>query len=58
MRVKFAMAAIAQIASSVVWIAVAAILVTMIFRLFGRYVAQINPGAVEGLFKNGNTANQ
>lgn len=58
MRVKFAMAAIAQIASSVVWIAVAAILVTMIFRLFGRYVAQIDPGAVEGLFKNANAADR
>jgi type II secretory pathway component PulF len=56
MRVKFAMAAIAQIASSVVWIAVAAILVTMIFRLFGRYVSQIDPAAVEGLFNNGNVA--
>jgi hypothetical protein len=58
MRVKFAMAAIAQIASSVVWIAVAAILVAMIFRLFGRYVSQIDPGAVEGMFNNGNTARQ
>jgi type II secretory pathway component PulF len=58
MRVKFAMAAIAQIASSVVWIAVAAILVTMIFRLFGRYVSQIDPAAVEGMFNNGNTARQ
>jgi type II secretory pathway component PulF len=58
MRVKFAMAAIAQIASSVVWIAVAAILVTMIFRLFGRYVSQIDPAAVEGLFNNGNAAGQ
>jgi len=58
MRVKFAMAAIAQIASSVVWIAVAAILVTMIFRLFGRYVSQIDPAAVEGMFNNGNTAGQ
>jgi len=58
MQVKFAMAAIAQIASSVVWIAVAAILITMIFRLFGRYVAQINPGAVEGIFNNGNAASR
>jgi type II secretory pathway component PulF len=56
MRVRFAMAAIAQIASSVVWIAVAAILITMIFRLFGRYVSQIDPRAVEGLFNNGNAA--
>lgn len=54
MRVKVAMAVIAQIASSLVWIAVAAILVTMIFRLFGRYVASINPSAVEGLFQHGN----
>ena len=56
MRVKFAMAAIAQIASSVVWIAVAAIMVMMIFRLFGRYVAQIDPGAMEVFFNNGNAA--
>lgn len=53
MRVKFAMAAIGQIASSVVWIAVAAILVAMIFRLFGRYVSQLDPGAVEELFQHG-----
>jgi len=32
--------------------------VTMIFRLFGRYVSQIDPGAVEGLFNNGNAAGQ
>jgi type II secretory pathway component PulF len=57
MRVKFAMGAIAQIASSVVWITVAAILVAMIFRLFGRYVSQIDPGAVEGLF-DGNAADR
>ena len=56
MRVKFAMAAIAQIASSVVWIVVAAIMVMMIFRLFGRYVAQINPDAIEEFFNNGNAA--
>ena len=56
MRVKFAMAAIGQIASSVVWIAVAAILITMIFRLFGRYMSQIDPRTVEGLFRNGNAA--
>lgn len=58
MRVKFAMAAIAQIASSVVWIAVAVIQVAMIVRLFGRYVSQIDPGAVEGMFNNGNAAGQ
>jgi hypothetical protein len=52
------MAAITQIASSVVWIAVAAILVTIIFRLFGRYVSQIDAGAVEGMFNNGNAAGQ
>jgi type II secretory pathway component PulF len=54
MRVKFAMAAITQIASSLIWITVAAILVMLIFRLFNRYLAQIDPGAVEGFFKHGN----
>lgn len=49
MKVKFAMAAITQIASSVVWIAVAALLVLMIFRLFGRYVSKLDPETVEGL---------
>ena len=52
MRVKFAMETIGQIASTVVWIAVAAVLVTLIFRLFSRYVSQVNPAAVEGFFKN------
>jgi type II secretory pathway component PulF len=58
MRVKFAMAAIAQIASSIVWVAVAAILVALIFRLFGRYVSQLNPGAVEGIFNHGKAFGQ
>lgn len=53
MRVKFAMAVVTQIASSVVWIAIAAVLVTIIFRLFGRYVAQIDPAAVEGALRDG-----
>jgi type II secretory pathway component PulF len=58
MRVKFAMAAITQIASSIVWIAVAAILVTLIFRLFGRYVSQIDADAVERAFERGTPSGQ
>ena len=56
MRVQVAMAAIGQIASSVVWIAVAAILVTLIFRLFGRYLSQLQPAAMEGLLHHANPA--
>jgi type II secretory pathway component PulF len=51
MRVKFAMSMITQIASSIVWIAVAALLVVMIFRLFGNYVSQIKPDTIEQMMQ-------
>ena len=51
MRVKFAMSMITQIASSIVWVAVAALLVVMIFRLFGNYVSQIKPDTIEQMMQ-------
>jgi type II secretory pathway component PulF len=51
MKVKFAMTTITQIASSVVWIAVAALLVVMIFRLFNTYVSKIQPDTIEKMMQ-------
>jgi type II secretory pathway component PulF len=53
MQVKFAMAAITQLASSLVWIAVAALLLLVIFRVFGRYRGTISPAAVERMLDRG-----
>ncbi len=50
MRVEFAMTAITRLVSSVVWVAVAGLLVLLIFRLFGRYVSQINDAAMATAF--------
>lgn len=58
LRVKFAMAAITQLATSAVWITVAAMLVTLIFRLFSSYLSQIDPATVEGMFNHGNGSGQ
>jgi hypothetical protein len=52
------MAAITQIATSAIWITVAAVLVTLIFRLFSSYVSQIDPAKVEGMFNNGSGSGQ
>lgn len=49
-RVSRAMAAITQIVSSAVWITVVALIVMLIFRLFGRYVSQINRAVMETAF--------
>jgi type II secretory pathway component PulF len=54
MRVKFAMSLITQIASSVVWITVAALLIVMILRLFGTYVSKIRPEAIDRMLKGPN----
>ena len=51
MKVKFAMSTITQIASSVVWIAVAALLVVMIFRLFNTYASKIQPDTIEKMMQ-------
>ncbi len=50
MQVRFAMAAITQVVSSFVWIAVAALLIVVIFRVFGRYLGTISPEGIERLF--------
>lgn len=50
MRVEFAMTAITRLVSSLVWVAVAGLLVLLIFRLFGRYVSQINDAAMATAF--------
>jgi type II secretory pathway component PulF len=55
MRVKFAMATITQLASSIVWILISAILITVIFRVFFRYVSLANPESVERLFNRGDS---
>lgn len=47
MQVRFAMNAITQVTSSLVWIAVAALLIVVIFRVFGRYVSLIGTDGVE-----------
>jgi hypothetical protein len=52
------MAAITQLATSVIWITVAAMLVTLIFRLFSGYLSQIDPARVEGMFNHGNGSGQ
>lgn len=46
MRVRFAMTALTQLASTVVWVVVSALLVFVIFKIFGRYLA-LGPGAVD-----------
>jgi type II secretory pathway component PulF len=53
MQVRFAMAAITQLASSLVWIAVAALLILVIFRVFGRYLGTISPDGVARLLDRG-----
>jgi type II secretory pathway component PulF len=40
MRVRFAMNTLTQLASSIVWIIVSAILILVIFRIFSRYLAK------------------
>ncbi len=51
MKVKFAMSMITQIVSSIVWIAVAALLVMMIFRLFNTYVSKLRPEAIDQMLR-------
>jgi type II secretory pathway component PulF len=51
MRVKFAMSMITQIASSIVWITVAVLLVVMIFRLFDTYVSKLRPEAIDRMLQ-------
>lgn len=46
MRVRFAMSTLTQLASTLVWIVVSALLVFVIFKIFGRYLA-LGPGAVD-----------
>lgn len=55
MKVKFAMSMITQIASSVVWIAVAALLIVMIFRLFDTYVSKLRPEAIDRMMQGPQT---
>lgn len=52
-RVSSAMAAITQIVSSAVWITVTGLIAMLIFRLFGRYVSQINRAVMETSFLHG-----
>jgi type II secretory pathway component PulF len=53
MQVRFAMAAITQLASSIVWIAVAGLLILVIFRVFGRYLGTISQEGVERMLDRG-----
>lgn len=46
MKVRFAMNTLTQCASTVVWLVVSSLLVFIIFRIFGRYLA-LGPGAVD-----------
>jgi len=51
MKVRFAMTALTHMASSLVWIIVASLLIMTIFRIFSRYLA-IGEHAVEGMYPN------
>ncbi len=53
MQVRFAMTAITQLASSIVWIVVAGILILVIFRVFGRYVTMLSPEGLERILNRG-----
>ena len=46
MKVRFAMTTLTQLASTLVWIVVSALLIFIIFRIFSRYLA-MGPGAVD-----------
>lgn len=46
MRVRFALTTLTQLASTIVWIIVSSLLVFVIFKIFGRYLA-LGPGAVD-----------
>jgi type II secretory pathway component PulF len=56
-RVRFAMNAITQLASSVIWILISALLIAVIFRVFSRYVSVTQPEAVERMFNPGGAPN-
>ena len=53
MKVRFAMATFTQIASSAIWIVISALLITIIFRIFTRYVSSVSPDAVQNMFNRG-----
>jgi ubiquinone/menaquinone biosynthesis C-methylase UbiE len=53
MKVRFAMATFTQVASSAIWIVISALLITIIFRIFTRYVSSVSPDAVQNMFNRG-----
>ena len=46
LKVRFALTTLTQLASTLVWVVVSALLIFIIFRIFGRYLA-LGPGAVD-----------